>query len=191
MTSGFSFRSPAAAPRAHTAKTSDARPLLPPYSIPRPTASAPAQPCPLPGSAGLDWSSLGFSLLPTKSHVKLEHKGEGWSSPELVESPYITLHIGATSLHYGQSCFEGLKGEGGGRRGVLVLPKLKRSREHCVFNATLAVNPHHSRLGQPSRAKMVPFGSSGPPRTVSVCPCPPLALSCPLCLRQTSSRPSA
>jgi len=27
----------------------------------------------------------------------------------LVESPYINVHIGATALHYGQACFEGLK----------------------------------------------------------------------------------
>ena len=27
----------------------------------------------------------------------------------MVESPYISVHIGATALHYGQACFEGLK----------------------------------------------------------------------------------
>lgn len=32
-----------------------------------------------------------------------------WQEPELVESPYINVHIGATALHYGQACFEGLK----------------------------------------------------------------------------------
>ena len=26
-----------------------------------------------------------------------------------MQSPYINVHIGATALHYGQSCFEGLK----------------------------------------------------------------------------------
>lgn len=25
------------------------------------------------------------------------------------QSPYINIHIGATALHYGQACFEGLK----------------------------------------------------------------------------------
>ena len=25
------------------------------------------------------------------------------------KSPYLNIHIGATALHYGQSCFEGLK----------------------------------------------------------------------------------
>jgi len=32
-----------------------------------------------------------------------------WQAPEMVESPYISVHIGATALHYGQACFEGLK----------------------------------------------------------------------------------
>jgi len=27
----------------------------------------------------------------------------------VLQSPYLNLHIGATALHYGQSCFEGLK----------------------------------------------------------------------------------
>ncbi|GMH46538.1 hypothetical protein TrRE_jg4000 [Triparma retinervis] len=68
--------------------------------------------CPLPGTAKLDvdWSDLGFELRNTKSHIKMTYKeGEGWGPLEFVTEPYIKLHIGATSLHYGQACFEGLK----------------------------------------------------------------------------------
>ena len=65
-----------------------------------------------PGTAGLDWSDLGFEFRPTKSHLKMvwsEDTG-AWGPAELVDdSPYINVHIGATALHYGQSCFEGLK----------------------------------------------------------------------------------
>jgi len=66
----------------------------------------------LPGTAKLDtpWADLGFEIRPTNSHVKLMWKeGEGWSKPELVEEPFVKMHIGATVLHYGQACFEGLK----------------------------------------------------------------------------------
>mmetsp|Transcript_16945 Transcript_16945/g.39125 ORF Transcript_16945/g.39125 Transcript_16945/m.39125 type:complete len:409 (+) Transcript_16945:208-1434(+) len=66
----------------------------------------------LPGTAKMDtpWEDLGFEFRPTNSHVKLTWKeGEGWSKPELVEEPFVNLHIGATVLHYGQACFEGLK----------------------------------------------------------------------------------
>jgi hypothetical protein len=66
----------------------------------------------LPGTAQLDvpWQELGFEFRPTHSHIKLVYKddGTGWGEPELVQGePYINVHIGATALHYGQSCFEG------------------------------------------------------------------------------------
>lgn len=65
-----------------------------------------------PGTAELDvaWEDLGFEFRPTNSHIRITYKeGEGWGKPELVKDPYVNLHIGATSLHYGQTCFEGLK----------------------------------------------------------------------------------
>mmetsp|Transcript_17564 Transcript_17564/g.31915 ORF Transcript_17564/g.31915 Transcript_17564/m.31915 type:complete len:408 (-) Transcript_17564:72-1295(-) len=62
-----------------------------------------------PGTADLPWSELGFEFRPTKSHLKMIYRDGKWEEAELVESPYINIHIGATALHYGQSCFEGLK----------------------------------------------------------------------------------
>jgi hypothetical protein len=66
----------------------------------------------LPGSARLDtpWEELGFEFRPTRSHLKIVWRDDKWHEPTLVEGePYLRLHIGATALHYGQSCFEGLK----------------------------------------------------------------------------------
>jgi branched-chain amino acid aminotransferase len=70
-----------------------------------------------PGTAdlgGLAWEDLGFEFRPTNSHIKMTYKenedGTGsWGTPELVKEPYVNVHIGATALHYGQACFEGLK----------------------------------------------------------------------------------
>lgn len=65
-----------------------------------------------PGTATMDvpWSELGFEFRATKSHLKMVYKeGEGWGEAELVSEPFVNIHIGATALHYGQSCFEGLK----------------------------------------------------------------------------------
>mmetsp|Transcript_2019 Transcript_2019/g.2973 ORF Transcript_2019/g.2973 Transcript_2019/m.2973 type:complete len:404 (+) Transcript_2019:149-1360(+) len=64
-----------------------------------------------PGTAELDvpWEELGFEFRPTNSHVCLTYKAGEWGAPELVKEPYINIHIGATALHYGQACFEGLK----------------------------------------------------------------------------------
>ena len=62
-----------------------------------------------PGTAELPWGELGFEFRPTKSHLRMTYRDGKWGSAELVESPYINVHIGATALHYGQACFEGLK----------------------------------------------------------------------------------
>lgn len=64
-----------------------------------------------PGTAKMDtpWKELGFEFRATNSHIKFTYKDGAWGKSELVQEPYINLHIGATSLHYGQSCFEGLK----------------------------------------------------------------------------------
>lgn len=70
-----------------------------------------ATPAKIPGSAKLDtpWQELGFEFRPTNSHVRITWKDGQWGESELVHDPYINLHIGATALHYGQACFEGLK----------------------------------------------------------------------------------
>jgi branched-chain amino acid aminotransferase len=57
----------------------------------------------------IDWNNLGFEYMDTKCHVRHTYKNGQWDSGELVSDPYLNLHIGATSLHYGQACFEGLK----------------------------------------------------------------------------------
>eukprot|EP00538_Stauroneis_constricta_P009116 CAMPEP_0119552838 /NCGR_PEP_ID=MMETSP1352-20130426/5739_1 /TAXON_ID=265584 /ORGANISM="Stauroneis constricta, Strain CCMP1120" /LENGTH=405 /DNA_ID=CAMNT_0007599139 /DNA_START=139 /DNA_END=1353 /DNA_ORIENTATION=+ len=65
----------------------------------------------LPGSAELDtpWEELGFEFRPTNSHISITFKDGEWGEPELKKDPYVSVHIGATALHYGQACFEGLK----------------------------------------------------------------------------------
>lgn len=65
-----------------------------------------------PGTAILEkpWEELGFTYYPTNSYIRMTYQeGTEWSQPELVKEPYLQLHIGATVLHYGQSCLEGLK----------------------------------------------------------------------------------
>ncbi|KXS14342.1 branched-chain-amino-acid transaminase [Gonapodya prolifera JEL478] len=58
----------------------------------------------------IDWKNLGFSYIPTYSHVEYKwRKGQGWDDGRLVKEPYMNIHIAATGLHYGQSSFEGLK----------------------------------------------------------------------------------
>ena len=57
----------------------------------------------------IDWSKLGFGFSDVNCHIRYVWKDGKWSEGELVKDPYITMHIGASCLHYGQECFEGMK----------------------------------------------------------------------------------
>lgn len=57
----------------------------------------------------IDWGNLSFGYMPTDYNVRCTYKDGKWGEIEVSESPYINLHIAATSLHYGQEIFEGLK----------------------------------------------------------------------------------
>lgn len=57
----------------------------------------------------LDWSKLNFGYIKTKCHLEYYYKDGKWGEAIIVEDDTISLGISATSLHYGQQCFEGLK----------------------------------------------------------------------------------
>lgn len=57
----------------------------------------------------LDWSKLPFGYVPTDVNVRCTFKDGAWGPIEETSSEYINLHMAATSLHYGQEIFEGLK----------------------------------------------------------------------------------
>ncbi len=58
---------------------------------------------------GHDWKNLGFGYIKTDSNVRAYYKDGKWSDLEVTTSEYLNLHMAATSLHYGQEAFEGLK----------------------------------------------------------------------------------
>ena len=57
----------------------------------------------------LDWANLPFSYIKTDYNVRCTYKDGKWGDIEVSDSEYIPMHIAATSLHYGQEIFEGLK----------------------------------------------------------------------------------
>ena len=57
----------------------------------------------------IDWKNLGFSYMPTRSHIRYTWKNGAWDGGELVNEPMIKMSIAAGCLHYGQECFEGMK----------------------------------------------------------------------------------
>lgn len=57
----------------------------------------------------LDWANLAFGYIPTDYNVRCVYKDGKWGEIEISSSETITLHMAASSLHYGQEIFEGLK----------------------------------------------------------------------------------
>ena len=57
----------------------------------------------------INWSSLGFNYFPTKAHIEYKYSNGKWNNGEVKTDPYISLHMAASALHYGQALFEGLK----------------------------------------------------------------------------------
>ncbi len=57
----------------------------------------------------IDWKNLGFKYLDTHCHIRYVWRDGVWDQGELVETPYLSMHIAASCLHYGQAAFEGLK----------------------------------------------------------------------------------
>jgi branched-chain amino acid aminotransferase len=60
----------------------------------------------------IDWKNLGFQYMQTEYYVKCEFKNGSWGDVQICSEPYLSLHIAATCLHYGQAVFEGLKAFG-------------------------------------------------------------------------------
>ena len=57
----------------------------------------------------IDWSNLSFGYMRTDYNVRIYHRNGQWGELEVCSEEYIPLHMAATSLHYGQEAFEGLK----------------------------------------------------------------------------------
>jgi len=59
--------------------------------------------------ANLDWGKLPFDYMKTDYNVRCYWRNGQWEKLEESTSEHITIHMGATVLHYGQEAFEGLK----------------------------------------------------------------------------------
>ena len=57
----------------------------------------------------IDWKNLGFGYMKTDFNVRCNYTNGAWGELEVHDTEYISLHMAATVLHYGQESFEGLK----------------------------------------------------------------------------------
>ena len=82
----------------------------------------------------IDWSSLSFGYMPTDYNVRINYRNGEWGKLEVSSSDIINIHMAATSLHYGQEAFEGLKafrGKDGRVRIFRVEENAKRLQTSC------------------------------------------------------------
>ena len=57
----------------------------------------------------IDWGNIGFGYMKTDFNIRCNYSNGAWGQLEVHESEFLNLHMAATSLHYGQESFEGLK----------------------------------------------------------------------------------
>lgn len=57
----------------------------------------------------MDWNSLGFSYIKTDLRYISFWKDGHWNGGSLTEDNKVHISEGSTAIHYGQTCFEGLK----------------------------------------------------------------------------------
>ncbi len=57
----------------------------------------------------LDFKSIGFGYVKTDANIRYYYKDGKWDNGTLTADETFPIHIAATSLHYGQEAFEGLK----------------------------------------------------------------------------------
>ena len=51
----------------------------------------------------LDWKNLPFSYIKTDYNVRCLYRNGQWGELSISTSEYLTMHMAATSLHYGQA----------------------------------------------------------------------------------------
>ena len=57
----------------------------------------------------IEWEKLPFGYVPTNYNVRCYYRDGKWGEIETSSSEFLSIHIAATCLHYGQEAFEGLK----------------------------------------------------------------------------------
>ncbi|HEY3379573.1 MAG TPA: branched-chain amino acid aminotransferase [Armatimonadota bacterium] len=85
-------------------------------------------------TVNLDWQNLSFQYLPTNGFVQADYADGAWSAPVFKTEPYLPVHIAASCLHYGQSCFEGMKAFRS-REGDVMLFRPEQNARRLAFSA--------------------------------------------------------
>ncbi len=82
----------------------------------------------------IDWKNLPFGYRKTDYNVRCYYRDGKWGELEINSSEYINIHMAATSLHYGQEAFEGMKAYRG-KDGKIRLFRWEKNAERMKSSA--------------------------------------------------------
>jgi branched-chain amino acid aminotransferase len=91
----------------------------------------------------IDWKNLAFGYSKTDYNVRSWFRNGAWGELEVSDSEILNIHMAATSLHYGQEAFEGLKafrGKDGKIRVFRMIENARRMR-HSAKGIMMAEVP--------------------------------------------------
>jgi len=91
----------------------------------------------------IDWKNLPFGYLKTDYNIRCYYKDGKWGELEVSSSEYVMTHIAATTLHYGQEVFEGLKAYRG-KDGKIRLFRCRENAQRMIDSGSyiqMAVPP--------------------------------------------------
>ncbi|MDR0509483.1 MAG: branched-chain amino acid aminotransferase [Rikenellaceae bacterium] len=82
----------------------------------------------------INWGSLGFGYIKTDLNVRSSYKDGKWGPLATTADEYISLHMAATCLHYGQEVFEGLKAYRG-KDGKIRIFRIEENAKRMISTA--------------------------------------------------------
>ena len=115
----------------------------------------------------LNWGELPFGYRRTDCHIEYRFKDGSWDEGKLVDHDMLDLSISATSLHYGQECFEGAK-VFETKDGRALAFRIEKNAQRMVHSAkTILMEPFPEdrfveavfRVVDANRRYIPPFGS--------------------------------
>ena len=91
----------------------------------------------------IDWGSLGFGYMKTDYNIRCTYKNGAWGELEVSDSEFVTMHMAATCLHYGQESFEGLKAFRGKDNKIRIfrMDENAKRMQDSSFGTMMAVLP--------------------------------------------------
>ena len=94
----------------------------------------------------IDWKNLEFQYMQTDCYLRSDFKNGSWGELENCTDPHVSLHVAATCLHYGQSCFEGLKAFGCKDGSIALFRPEENARRLMASAKRLVMEPVPEKL---------------------------------------------